>query len=1070
MKPIQILALFTFLFFSSLFSSAQTYFFDNYSVKDGLAQSKVYNIIQDSQGYIWLGTESGVTRFDGASFQNFTNIDGIADNGVRVIFEDNQNNLWFGHKGGGISRYYNQHFEKVIPDTFDISGDITSITLDKDSTLWIGTHSSGAIRIKNPKAGLKKLEFEQFKGAQKLSDRVFGIVPVSNQQLLFIIDGGLKTYLPEKNSFDFLRMKDLPLYFQITCLLEDSKKNLWFGTYNGGLYKHHPNGEFSFYDVKKGLADNWVSTLYEDTKGNIWVGTWGGGITKFSGEKSKIYNNKNGLSDQKIWSIIEDREGNILIGTNEHGFYIYKGERFVSYSEEDGMINQQVWAITQDDKGRYWYGTNQGITVFDSTLNTKKSVTHFTQENRELVSNQIRYLKKDNNGDIWIGTGTGGVQQFLIEKNKFDYNLLINRYFPRNNFLVTAMEIDKSNNLWVGTTDGLIYYEIDNHKVARLTQINGLTGNEISCLYCDSRNIVWVGARGKGITTIDDTTFAAINFESNITPTSICEDKQGNYWIGTESQGVLVSDGQKIIDSYKSNQGILADYITTVLSDDKNNIYLGTNRGLNKYVPEENKFFTYTEKSGFVGIEVKNSAAFIDNKGNIWFGTVKGAIKYNPKLDSVNTLEPLIHIKQFRVNLEERAMADNLKLNYQEKSIRFDYAAICLSNPEQVRYQVMLEGLDSEWLPPTRQTYMNYPSLPPGKYTFKVKAKNNSGIWNQQPASYTFTINPPFWQTWWFISICVVLIIISIFIYIKMRERQLIREKKILEEKVAERTAEVVQKNDELAAKNKDITDSIRYAKRIQEAILPDNEYISNGVSDYFILFKPRDIVSGDFYWLTYVGNKTIVAAVDCTGHGVPGAFMSMLGVAFLNEIVNKRKVIKASEILEELREHVISSLKQTGREGEAQDGMDMALVIIDREIMKMQYAGAYNPLYIIRNSDKTEPEIINRRLDGSGKNLYQIRADRMPIGYQISKRKDFTNHEISIYQNDSFYMFSDGYIDQFGGNNGSKFLSKNFKKLLLQIQDSPMKTQKQILDQRLIQWQGDHEQVDDILVIGIKI
>jgi serine phosphatase RsbU (regulator of sigma subunit) len=256
-----------------------------------------------------------------------------------------------------------------------------------------------------------------------------------------------------------------------------------------------------------------------------------------------------------------------------------------------------------------------------------------------------------------------------------------------------------------------------------------------------------------------------------------------------------------------------------------------------------------------------------------------------------------------------------------------------------------------------------------------------------------------------------------------------------------------------LAYQKRQITDSIEYASRIQTAILPPGDYISRVIPDHFILYKPRDIVSGDFYWITHKDGKIVVAVVDCTGHGVPGAFMSMLGFAFLNEIVNKEPDLKASNILNELRDYVKESLHQTGKENEAKDGMDIALCVIDPEHNKLQYAGAYNPLYLIRNEE-----------------FISLKADRMPIGIHIVEKESFTNHEMDIQKGDIIYIFTDGYIDQFGGPNAGKFKAGPFKDKLVSIKDKSMKEQKEILENEFYNWKGERDQIDDVLVMGIKI
>lgn len=273
-------------------------------------------------------------------------------------------------------------------------------------------------------------------------------------------------------------------------------------------------------------------------------------------------------------------------------------------------------------------------------------------------------------------------------------------------------------------------------------------------------------------------------------------------------------------------------------------------------------------------------------------------------------------------------------------------------------------------------------------------------------------------------------------------------------EEILQQKEEIEAQRDHIEVQNKHITDSIVYAQRIQQAALPDEKIINEVGIDHFILFKPRDIVSGDFYWMKRVGENIIIVAADCTGHGVPGAFVSMLGMSFLNDIIpNKRFNLKASEILEKLRVKVKSSLKQTGRDSESKDGMDIALCVINQEEQVMQYAGAHNPLYYIRDGE-----------------LNVVKATRNPIGI-FFKEFPFENHKIELKEGDQFYIFSDGYVDQFGGENRKKFSSKRLKKLILDIYDKDMETQKNTLNETIEDWKRyAGEQIDDILIVGFKV
>ncbi len=263
----------------------------------------------------------------------------------------------------------------------------------------------------------------------------------------------------------------------------------------------------------------------------------------------------------------------------------------------------------------------------------------------------------------------------------------------------------------------------------------------------------------------------------------------------------------------------------------------------------------------------------------------------------------------------------------------------------------------------------------------------------------------------------------------------------------------VTEQRDLISVRNDKINNSIKYASRIQKAVMPTQEYMNKVLPDFFLLNKPRDIVSGDFYWVEQKDNKIILVAADSTGHGVPGAFMSMLGVSMLNEIVNKDALTGANAILNELREKIKASLKQTGDRNEQKDGFDMALCIIDIENKILEFAGAYNPLYLIRKGE-----------------LIEIKADKMPVGIHIKEKDSFTVHETVLQTNDHIYMFSDGFADQTGGVKKQKFMTKNFKSLLLDIHTNSLTEQKQILSDTFTNWKGDYEQTDDVLIFGLKI
>lgn len=303
------------------------------------------------------------------------------------------------------------------------------------------------------------------------------------------------------------------------------------------------------------------------------------------------------------------------------------------------------------------------------------------------------------------------------------------------------------------------------------------------------------------------------------------------------------------------------------------------------------------------------------------------------------------------------------------------------------------------------------------------------------------------------LGIAVIVFVFAIFIY------KNIKRIKKTNSALSASNDEIKKQRDEIQKQSEKIRSSIQYAQRIQNAVLPPEEMFEKYLDEYLILFKPRDIVSGDFYWMTEKNEKLIVAAADCTGHGVPGAFMSMLGVAFLNEIVNKIienkhvKSLQASEILMNLRDYVIHSLHQKGAAHEAKDGMDIALVVIDKKTGELQFSGANNPLFLIRDGE-----------------LHTYKGDPMSISYNRDTLKEFSNETIQTKPDDIVYIFSDGYQDQFGGKHGRKFMIKRFKRMLVEIHKESFDKQKHILDRTIMEWKKGHKQIDDMLIIGMKM
>ncbi|PLX17381.1 MAG: hypothetical protein C0597_07055 [Marinilabiliales bacterium] len=615
------------------------------------------------------------------------------------------------------------------------------------------------------------------------------------------------------------------------------------------------------------------------------------------------------------------------------------------------------------------------------------------------ISDEIRTIDEDENGNLWLGTSLKGIIRINTDEtiDRFGMedglpDLSENKVYFLNNQIICA------------TKKGVYYFNVKNERFEKYEGFGEKyfkNDDEIRVISIKNENEIW-------IVSIDKQT----GFEY-IEKISISQDR--------------------IISVYNIPfKRLLKKSFYEIAFDSEDDVWIATSDAIYNYKEKLNEDF-----SKYYASLIRKVQLGIDSV--VFWGTY-----YK---DTGNLI----------IDLKQPKSLFNI-VKYKNNSFNFYYSTPFVPTDE-VKYSYKLEGFDDEWSNWDTKTERGYTNLDHGHYVFKVKAKNIYGIESEE-IQYEFSIKPPFYKTLVAYFFYLVLAVFIIIVIVKIYTRRLELEKIRLEQIVKERTEEVVKQKDEIekqrdeiADKNRSITDSIEYASRIQTAVLPSDEFAQEILPEHFILFRPRDIVSGDFYWMTKRDNQLVLIAADCTGHGVPGAFMSMLGVSFLNEIVNRHEITEASAILNSLRADIKKTLGQEGKEGEAKDGMDIALCIIDLEKMKLQYAGAYNPLYLFRNNE-----------------LVEVKADRMPIGIYIKEKESFTNNDIDLQKGDVFYIFSDGYQDQFGGEDGQKFKTKNYKQLLLEIHQKPMAEQREILDKRIDEWRGKWEQVDDIIILGLRV
>lgn len=1084
----RILRSFVFLF-SVVSLHAQTSSFIQFGVEQGLVQSQVQSLVQDNDGNLWVGTLAGLSRYNGISFQSYSKKDGLAEDWVTVSYKDSHGDIWFGHWAGGVSRYNakTKKFESINLEEYTRFRTITSIVEDEQGFFWFSTEGSGIFiydPVKNSKYVLNVKD-------GLASANVYDLALDSSGNMWIATDHGIticdtKSDISSPASFtDFNVARGFPSDIIVSLAVANKGSEMWVGTGDKGVFVLQLPAGFvnrnaptllptmHNYTALDGIGSDFAGSLLEDRKGNVWIGTAGGGVTRITPYKSanrldalasatvKNFNTRQGLNYFNVNALLEDREGNIWIGTDV-GLNQYRGERFVLYDKQDGMLNDIVWATCVDKSGDVWLGTNNGLTrlsfyTVPGREERRFNIRNYTTDDG-LGSNVILSLYQDESGTLWVGTGYGGVSRLAPGASQFE---TFSTAEGLASDVVYAINSDARGNIWIGTKEGVSKYDIASGKFINYTTDDGLGGNNVYRIFRDSRGNIWFGALGGYLSVYNGSGFTKYDESNGIVHRFILcinEDKNHNLWFGAYGGGLYLFDGRSF-KNFTTKNGMTTESPYAIIADNDNNIWIGNSRGLDRFNTKDSTFSHFGRSEGFLGVEVNPNAVSIAKDGSLWFGTIMGAVKFDPAENTRNEVEPLTFVNGLRIFMRDADFPPEGNFSYDQNHITFTFVGICLSNPEKVKYQYMLEGFDKDWSPvPMHTNEAVYSNLPPGEYTFLVRAYNNDGVMNKAPVRYKFFIRPPFWQTATFYVLMVVFVIFCIFGFDKWRTRNLKKQKKVLEEKVEQRTLELAMKNEELAQKNKEITDSIRYAKRLQDTMLLPSRELRKAVPDSFILYKPKDIVSGDFYFFRMVNaggkRKAFIAAVDCTGHGVPGAFMSIITNDVIVQTLEGNESLSPADLLDQLNRFMSERMRHTIDDIKVRDGVDIALITLDLDSLELQYAGAFNPMYMFR-----------------GKQFTEYKADKISIGgFNEEKQKQYVNHTVQLQTGDTIYLFSDGYADQFGGPQGKKFKLSQMKALLLNIQDQDMMDQHRILDQTIETWKGSHEQVDDMLVIGVRV
>lgn len=840
------------LFFLKLSSYAQAYFFKNFSLEEGLIQSQVYTICQDKNGNLWIGTLGGISKYNGKQFESISTNDGLIDNSVTSIIEDKQGNVWVGTWTGISIITCANEFALNCSTTFVNLTDkhglshykINIIYEDSKGDIWIGT-DDGLTQIStneqtksdiNFLANKKLTNYTTLSGLS--SKKVLSILEDKKGNLWTGTDSGLCMYMP-KESGNFMFKKIEFSNYTINCginkIIEDEKGKIWFATQQG-VFSYNPYNQLLTHVTANNAFNNVVITdVLESKRGELFFSTESQGFYKYVSEIFEQYSTENGLKNNDIRVLFEDRESNLWIGTNSSGIFRYSNKRFESINTEFGLTDNKIWSIFEDEFENLWFGTyGGGVTMYSPK---EKTFNTYTSKNG-LSGNRVYAIIKDKKNNMWFGTENGvsvlkGVHSQTVLNNPSFVIYRSNNGLADNK--VYSILQDTDENIWIATRGGLSKYSskiISENKFKNYYKENGLADNIVRHIFQDGQENLWF-ATNNGISKLvsvsdkDEISFENITKKDGLignTMISITEDIAHNLWFASYAGGISRYDPKtKNIINFSTDEGLSSDNVVLLTTDSENNLWLGTNEGISKLDIHQlnisgNAFFKHYDKlEGFTGIETNQNAVFKSQSGMLWFGTVNGAIRYNPAEDKLNIVKPIIQIKGLRLFYQTVSLTDKANFNYEQNHITFDYIGICLTIPEKVKYQYMLEGFDAEWSPVTDATFATYSNLSPGNYQFKVIACNNDDLWNTVPAVYIFQITAPIWRKTWFYNISALLFILLIYILVKYRIRRIEKLNRTLEDEVALRTNQLYSQKKKLEyayldlAKEKETSEHLAY-------------------------------------------------------------------------------------------------------------------------------------------------------------------------------------------------------------------------------------------------------------------
>jgi signal transduction histidine kinase/ligand-binding sensor domain-containing protein/DNA-binding response OmpR family regulator len=862
------------------------------TVEEGLSHNWVRSIIKDSQGFMWFGTFNGLNRYDGKNFKIYRVNTGnnLSDNFIESLAEDQDGNIWVGTFSGGLNLFNRQTeqfttFRNDPANSTSISGNkIYAIFADKQKRLWIGTD-----------AGLDLFDYQTktFKHYQHTKDNEFsisgGLVSTIFQdhsgRLWVGTNKGLNIFDPDKNQFKKYFQSDTDKnslsHNYVKSIFEDKYGNMWIGTWGGGLNLFDREAQtfehFQFNpNQPDGLNNNGIMWLGGDQEGDIYIGTEGGGLNIFNVQTRKFTHyvpslgNPNGIKSNSIHTLFYDDESGILwLGSYNEGvnFFSRWKKPFVHYTaRENGLSDNHITCIAEDNDGNLWVGTDGGgVNFINERSGVYRYYTHEEKNDKSLSSDAVLSILCDSKNNIWIGTFNGGLDLLNRSTNSFTHY----RYKPNDpNELggehVSAIYEDKRGNIWVGTfTGGLHLFRNGKFTLYKNDPANpnSILDNFIIGIYEDKKGGLLIQT-GKGLEVFDYRTqsFERFNKAFNMNfdvPIAVLEDHHGNLWLGSQEMGLfkITRPGNKV-RLYTDKDGLPSNSVSGILEDNTGNLWISTLKGLCRFdnatnnTDESNQFHVYSVEDGLQGTEFKAGAFCKKKNGSLVFGGQNGFNVFDPLAIKDNPFIPPVKITGFKVfnkdvNFGETELLkkpiselESLTLTHRESVFTIEFSALNYMLSQKNQYAYMLEGFDKEWNFVGNQSNATYTNLDAGDYTFKVKAANNDGVWNQTGTAIRITVLPPWWSSVWFRLLLFTLVVGGAISFYKYRTYQLKRGKKELEHQVRLRTSalqeastiieerheEIQIQNESLLQKNNELEKQASEIKRMAEEIKTLNE------------------------------------------------------------------------------------------------------------------------------------------------------------------------------------------------------------------------------------------------------